>query len=149
GVASRSPRAAGDPARMAPAHPRVLGQARDRAQLRARVAVGREPGAGLAHPVTATVAERRFQGADALELRSGSLASTFVPSVGMTGVSLRRGRREYLALPGGVDALRDGHTGGLPLLAPWANRLGARRYRAAGVDVDLRRRRLHTDDNGL
>jgi len=99
--------------------------------------------------VTAEVVERRFQDTPALELRSGALRATFVPGVGMTGVSLRYERREYLALPGGVAALRAGHTGGLPLLAPWANRLASRRYRAAGVDVDLRRRKLHTDDNGL
>jgi aldose 1-epimerase len=67
----------------------------------------------------------------------------------MTGVSLRYRDHEYLALPGGVDALRAGHTAGLPLLAPWANRLSSRRYRAAGIDVDLRRARVHTDDNGL
>ena len=99
--------------------------------------------------MTAAVVERRFQDTPAIELRSGPLRATFVPDVGMTGVSLRRDRREHLALPGGVAALRDGHTGGLPLLAPWANRLAARQYRAAGVDVDLRRLRLHTDDNGL
>jgi galactose mutarotase-like enzyme len=99
--------------------------------------------------VSAEVVERRFQDTAALELRSGALRATFVPGVGMTGVSLRRDRREHLALPGGVAALRAGHTGGLPLLAPWANRLSTRRYRAAGVDVDLRRLRLHTDDNGL
>jgi galactose mutarotase-like enzyme len=99
--------------------------------------------------VSAAVVERRFEGADALELRSGALRAVFVPGVGMTGVSLRRDGREYLALPSGVAALRAGHTAGLPLLAPWANRLGSRRYRAAGVDVDLRRARVHTDDNGL
>jgi aldose 1-epimerase len=99
--------------------------------------------------LTAAVVERRFQDTPAIELRSGTLRATFVPGVGMTGVSLRRDRREHLALPGGVAALRAGHTGGLPLLAPWANRLGSRRYRAAGVDVDLRRLRLHTDDHGL
>jgi len=99
--------------------------------------------------VSAEVVERRFQSADALELRSGRLSATFLPGVGMTGVSLRHGRKEYLALPGGVDALRGGHTSGLPLLAPWANRLASRRYRAAGVDVDLQRLRLNTDDNGL
>jgi galactose mutarotase-like enzyme len=98
---------------------------------------------------SAEVVERRFQDAPALELRSGALRAVFVPGVGMTGVSLRRDRREYLALPGGVAALRAGHTAGLPLLAPWANRLSTRRYRAAGVDVDLRRRRLHTDEHGL
>jgi galactose mutarotase-like enzyme len=99
--------------------------------------------------VSAEVVERRFQDTPALELRSGALRATFVPGVGMTGVSLRLHGREHLALPGGVDALRAGHTAGLPLLAPWANRLASRRYRAAGVDVDLRRLRLHTDEHGL
>ena len=51
----------------------------------------------------------------------------------MTGVSLRLRGREYLALPGGIAQLRAGGTSGLPLLAPWANRLASRRYRAAGV----------------
>jgi len=99
--------------------------------------------------MTAAVVERRFQDTPAIELRSDALRATFVPGVGMTGVSLRRDGREHLALPGGVAALRAGHTGGLPLLAPWANRLASRRYRAAGVDVDLRRLRVHTDDHGL
>lgn len=99
--------------------------------------------------MSAAVVERRFQDSAALELRSGGLRATFVPGVGMTGVSLRLDRREYLALPGGVAAVRAGHTSGLPLLAPWANRLASRRYRAAGIDIDLRRKRLHTDDHGL
>ncbi|HEY3670165.1 MAG TPA: aldose 1-epimerase, partial [Acidimicrobiia bacterium] len=99
--------------------------------------------------MTAEVVERQFQDTPAIELRSGALRAVFVPGVGMTGVSLKLDRREYLALPGGVAALRAGHTGGLPLLAPWANRLASRRYRAAGVNVDLRRLRLHTDDHGL
>jgi len=67
----------------------------------------------------------------------------------MTGVSLRRRGREFFALPGGVDALRAGHTGGLPLLAPWANRLSGRRYRVGRTTVDLTGERLHTDANGL
>ena len=67
----------------------------------------------------------------------------------MTGVSLRYRGMEHLSLPGGLDALRAGHTTGLPLLAPWANRLASRRYRAGGVAVDLHRQRLHTDENGL
>jgi hypothetical protein len=99
--------------------------------------------------VTATVVERSFRGEPALELRAGELRATFVPGIGMTGVSLRQRGREYLALPGGLDALRAGHTAGLPLLAPWANRLGAWRYRAAGVSVDLRGLPLRTDDAGL
>jgi galactose mutarotase-like enzyme len=45
--------------------------------------------------------------------------------------------------------LRAGATLGLPLLAPWANRLGSRRFRAAGVDVDLAGLPLGCDGNGL
>ena len=103
-----------------------------------------------AHPgPAASVEEHAFRGERAITARSGELAATFVPGVGMTGVSLRYRGREHLALPGGLDALRAGHTAGLPLLAPWGNRLASRRYRAAGVDVDLRGLRLGTDDNGL
>jgi aldose 1-epimerase len=97
----------------------------------------------------ASVEQHEFRGEPAITLRSGDLAATFVPGVGMTGVSLRYHGREHLALPGGLDALRAGHTAGLPFLAPWGNRLASRRYRAAGVDVDLRGLRLGTDDNGL
>jgi galactose mutarotase-like enzyme len=99
--------------------------------------------------VSSRVDECRFRGEAALRLTSGPLAATFLPSVGMTGVSLRYRDVEHLAVPGGVAALRAGATGGLPLLAPWANRLSARRYRAAGVDVDLSRLHLRTDENGL
>ena len=97
----------------------------------------------------ASIEQHSFRGEPAITLRAGELAATFVPDVGMTGVSLRYRGREHLALPGGLDALRAGRTAGLPLLAPWGNRLAARRYRAAGVDVDLRGLRLGTDDNGL
>jgi galactose mutarotase-like enzyme len=62
---------------------------------------------------------------------------------------LRFRGNERLALPGGLPALRRGATLGLPLLAPWANRLATRRYRAAGIDVDLTRLRVPTDANGL
>jgi len=99
--------------------------------------------------MSAAVVERPFRGEPALELGAGELRATFVPGIGMTGVSLRRRGREYLALPGGLDAVRAGHTAGLPLLAPWANRLDGLRYRAAGVAVDLRGLPLHTDEAGL
>ncbi|MFM8305133.1 MAG: aldose 1-epimerase [Actinomycetota bacterium] len=95
------------------------------------------------------IEETRWRGEPALRLRSGPTAVTFLPGLGMTGVSLRHEGREYLAAPGGPDALRAGHTLGLPLLAPWANRLGRRRYRVGRVAVDLSRRRIHTDGNGL
>jgi galactose mutarotase-like enzyme len=84
-----------------------------------------------------------------VELVAGSTSAVFVPRLGMTGVSLRSRGAEHLALPGGLDALRAGRTTGLPLLAPWANRLSHRQYRAAGVDVDLAGRRLTVDGSGL
>jgi galactose mutarotase-like enzyme len=67
----------------------------------------------------------------------------------MTGVSLRYKGREHLALPGGIAHLRAGGTGGLPLLAPWANRLTSRRFRVGGVAVDLEGVSLPVDGNGL
>ncbi len=98
---------------------------------------------------TAVARECRFRGAPAVELTSGALTAIFTPGIGMTGVSLRYHGGEYLALPGGLDALRSGRTGGLPLLAPWANRLARRRYRAAGVTVPLEGLDLPVDDHGL
>jgi galactose mutarotase-like enzyme len=82
-------------------------------------------------------------------LEAGDLRAAFVPDVGMVGVELRHRGEPLLALPGGTAAYRAGHTTGLPLLHPWANRLAARRYHAAGVTVDLSGRSLHTDGNGL
>jgi len=99
--------------------------------------------------VPTTVEEGRFRGEAAITLTSGSLAATFLPNLGMTGVTLRHRDREHLALPGGLAALRRGATLGLPLLAPWANRLASRHYRAAGVTVSLSGLRLTTDDHGL
>ena len=49
----------------------------------------------------------------------------------------------------GSTATGAGDVTGLPLLAPWANRLGARRYEVDGVAVDLEGLDLHTDDHGL
>jgi galactose mutarotase-like enzyme len=93
--------------------------------------------------------EGRFRGEPAVVLSNGDLRAVFLPGLGMTGVSLRYRRGEYLALPGGLDALRAGQTGGLPLLAPWANRLGSMRYRVGSHAVDLTGLGVHTDDNGL
>jgi aldose 1-epimerase len=95
------------------------------------------------------IEECRVQGEPGLRLVAGALSATFLPDVGLTGVSLRYRDAEFLAVPGGVAALRSGRTGGLPLLAPWANRLSGRHYRAGGVDVDLTGLRLNTDENGL
>jgi galactose mutarotase-like enzyme len=94
--------------------------------------------------------ETRFEGEPAVELAAGAVTATFVPDLGMTGVSLRHRGRERLSLPGGLDTLRAGRTTGLPLLAPWANRLSRWRYTVAGVEVDLDGLPLRLDgDTGL
>ena len=67
----------------------------------------------------------------------------------MLGVSLRHRGDELVAMPHTVAEYRAGRTTGIPLLHPWANRLSVRRYRAAGVDVDLTGLDLHTDGHGL
>ena len=129
----------------------------DRDQRRRQVARGDHQAAhvhrrrtgGRVKPRRPAVEEVRFRGQPALRVAAGDIDATFLPELGMTGVSLRCGGREHLALPGGLAALRAGATLGIPLLAPWANRLASRRYRAAGVDVDLDGLPLGTDDNGL
>jgi aldose 1-epimerase len=85
----------------------------------------------------------------AVTLSSGPLDATFLPRLGMLGISLRHRGEELLALPGGLDGYRAGKVTGLPLLAPWANRLGARRYEVEGVVVDLDGLDLPTDQHGL
>jgi aldose 1-epimerase len=90
-----------------------------------------------------------FDGEPAVTLAAGELEATFLPGLGLLGASLRHRGEELLALPGGVAGYRAGHVTGLPILAPWANRLPGRRYRAAGVEVDLEGLELHTDPGGL
>ena len=84
-----------------------------------------------------------------VRLRAGDWEAVFLPEPGMLGASLKHQGGELLSLHGGVQGYRDGHTTGLPLLAPWANRLSRRQFRVAGVDVDHRRLPLHRDPNGL
>jgi aldose 1-epimerase len=91
----------------------------------------------------------RFDGEAAVTLAAGELEATFLPGLGLLGASLRHRGEELLALPGGLDGYRNGHVTGLPILAPWANRLAGRRYRAADVEVDLEGVALPTDPGGL
>lgn len=71
-----------------------------------------------------------------MRIAAGGLSAEFLPQDGMSCVSLRHNGRELLA------------AGGLPLMAPWANRLGAWRYEACGRAVDLRWLPIGTDENG-
>ena len=104
-----------------------------------------DPGAGK----DPSVGVGRLDGEPAVTLAAGELEATFLPGLGLLGASLRHQGEELLALPGGVAGYRDGHVTGLPILAPWANRLAGRRYQAAGVEVDLEGLPLHTDPAGL
>lgn len=88
-------------------------------------------------------------GEDELRLMAGGTEATFLPELGMLGISLRHAGQEVLALPGGLDAYRAGHVIALPLLAPWANRLSGLHYEIAGVGVDLDGLALHDDGHGL
>ena len=97
----------------------------------------------------ASVRIHRWRGVAAVTLSAGELQATFVPEMNLLGASLRLGGEEFLALPGGIGAYRRVRTTGLPLLAPWANRLSGRAYRADGVRVDLDGLDLYTDPNGL
>ncbi|HEY2958775.1 MAG TPA: aldose 1-epimerase [Actinomycetota bacterium] len=97
----------------------------------------------------ASVRVHAWQGEAAVTLAAGDLAATFLPDVGMLGVSLRHRGAELLALPQDLAGYREGHVTGLPLLAPWANRLAGRHYRVGGVAVDLQGLPLATDPNGL
>jgi aldose 1-epimerase len=84
-----------------------------------------------------------------LTIGAGGLEATFAPDVGMLGTSLRFRGEELLDLSGGLARYEQGHQTGLPLLAPWANRLGGWRYEVDGVVVDLDGLDLGTDPNGL
>lgn len=89
-----------------------------------------------------------FDGHAALSLTAGTTEFTVVPGAGLLGASLRFAGREHLALDGGVDAALGGHTTGMPLLAPWANRLSDT-WRVGRRVVDLRGLDLHRDAAGL
>jgi aldose 1-epimerase len=85
----------------------------------------------------------------AITLASGALEATFVPELNMLGTSVRLGGEEFVSLQGGVARYRSRSTTGIPLLAPWANRLASWSYRAARRRVDLSGLDLTTDPNGL
>ncbi len=91
----------------------------------------------------------RWQGTAAVELCAGTTSAVVIPELGMLIASWTVDDVELIARPGGPGAVRGGHTSAVPLLYPWANRLGRRSYRAAGRDVSLRGLPLHTDGNGL
>src|ERR1700731_249644 len=83
---------------------------------------------------------------------SSSVQAQFVPEAGMIGISLTDSGTELLGQRRGLDAyVTNGKTMGIPLLYPWANRLGANSYTAEGATVTLTagEHGVRTDPNGL
>lgn len=69
---------------------------------------------------------------------SSTLTATFVPGAGMIGTSLAEDGDEFLGQRRGLEAyLTDAKTFGIPILYPWANRLGANTYEVDGTVVTL------------
>ena len=81
----------------------------------------------------------------------GALEASFVPGAGMVGASLRHRGAELLGQRGGLAHYADGHsTMGIPLLAPWANRLSGDHVSLGGRPVDLSGSpRVPRDERGL
>lgn len=83
---------------------------------------------------------------------SSELRAQFVPDAGMIGISLTDSGVELLGQRRGLDAyVANGKTMGIPILYPWANRLGANTYTAEDTTVTLTagEHGVRTDPNGL
>src|SRR5271156_6227688 len=83
---------------------------------------------------------------------SSPVVAQFVPAAGMIGTSLTDAGVELLGQRRGLDAyVAAGKTMGIPILYPWANRLGANTYTAEGTTVTLTagQHGVRTDPNGL
>lgn len=102
-----------------------------------------------------TVAQRDADGFTAFTIASdaaGGIEAAFVPGAGMVGYSLRHRGQELLGQRGGLRKyVAERSTMGIPVLYPWANRLGSRRFEVAGreVDVDASSTAVSQDANGL
>jgi aldose 1-epimerase len=100
------------------------------------------------------IGERPIDGLEAVTLSApdGGIEAAFVPGAGMVGCSLTHKGTELLGQRGGLARyVARRSTMGIPLLHPWANRLGARRFEVGGlqVDVDAADPPAGTDPNGL
>jgi aldose 1-epimerase len=98
---------------------------------------------------------RTIDGIRALTLAGpepGDLDVAFIPGAGMVAPSLRHRGEEVLGQRGGLTHYIRAHgTMGIPLLYPWANRVGRKEFVAAGREIDLTDAGLPLafDDGGL
>jgi galactose mutarotase-like enzyme len=100
----------------------------------------------------ATTAQVEHLGVPGIRLAADELEAVVIPSAGMVVASLRLRGEELLGradlLGGWIDG---GHTMGIPLLHPWANRIEGTSYDVAGtrVEIDPSSPLLHRDSTGL
>lgn len=83
---------------------------------------------------------------------SSPVTAQFIPDAGMIGTSLTDSGAELLGQRRGLEAyVTAGKTMGLPILYPWANRLGANTYSAEELTVALTpgANRVRADGHGL
>ena len=95
---------------------------------------------------------RRDLGIVELAGPGGDLVARFAAGAGMVGCSLRHRGEELLGVGRGLRGyLEDGAVFGIPLLYPWANRLGGWSYEVAGRTVALDRSSplLHGEEHAL
>ncbi|GFG73552.1 aldose 1-epimerase [Mycobacterium botniense] len=81
-----------------------------------------------------------------------AVTAQFVPDAGMICTSLKDRGAELLGQRGGLDSyVAKGKTMGIPILYPWANRLGANVYTVEGTTVTLTpgQNGVRLDPNGL
>ena len=98
-----------------------------------------------------TIADEGFE-AVRLTSPDGRVAATLVPSLNMIASSLVVDGEDVLYRRAGLAAYADNaKTCGVPFLHPWANRLGADRYEAAGrrVEIEAHAAGIRRDANGL
>ena len=87
-----------------------------------------------------------------LSASESGLEAAFAPGAGMIGCSLRHEGDELLGQRGGLAKYAEsGSTMGIPLLHPWANRLGGMAYATPErqVDLDPAATPLRLDPHGL
>ncbi len=98
------------------------------------------------------MSDAREPSASLLELSHPSSGQKLIlaPGAGFCGLSWMVNDQEYLHLDQPMDRfLREEHTGGLPLLYPWANRLRDDHWTFEDIQVDLAEvPRIHRDSNG-
>jgi len=107
------------------------------------------PHGGLGHRLEDT----EVAGRPAIRIVSddAGLAATIIPGLAMLGWSLELGGVDVLGHPGGVrEYVERGVVTGIPLLHPWANRLGGRRIAGLGkATVDPGSMLVSLDPHGL